>query len=105
MKGYTYDINYNSNIYFVFVCLTFHLHKPILSVGLTGEGISLLIGDDDTFSTAVKPRKGFKITPALNARESSAFVVKARSKTLSHLERSWTPPALIPTSGAAGDSL
>ena len=82
-----------------------HVYKPILSVGLTGEGISLLTGNDDTFSTAVKPRKGFKITPALKARESSTFVVKARSKTLSHLERSWTPPALIPTSGAAGDSL
>ena len=80
------------------------MHKPILSVGLTGEGISLLIGNEDTFSTAVKPRKGFKITPALKARESSTFVVKARSKTLSHLERSWTP-ALISTSGAAGDSL
>ena len=75
----------------------------LLSVGLTGEGISLLI-DDDTFSTAVNPRKGFKITPALNALESSTFVVKARSKTLSHLDRSLTS-VLIPTSGGTGDSL
>ena len=37
---------------------------------------------------AVRPRKGFKMTPALKALESRVFVKSARSNTLSHLDLS-----------------
>ena len=38
------------------------------------------------FSTAVNPRKGFKITPARKALESSGPDVNARSRTLPNLD-------------------
>ena len=58
---------------------------PILSVGLTGEGTSLS-WYNRLFSTAVNPRKGFKITPARKALESSGPDVNARSRTLPNLD-------------------
>ena len=58
---------------------------PILSVGLTGEGMSLS-WYNRLFSTAVNPRNGFKITPARKALESSGPDVSARSKTLPNLD-------------------
>ena len=58
---------------------------PILSVGLTGEGTSLS-WYGKSFSTAVNPRKGFKMTPARKALESSGPDVKARSRTLPNFD-------------------
>ena len=58
---------------------------PILSVGRTGDGTSLS-WYDKSFSTAVRPRKGFKITPARNARESRGPDVSARSRTFPNFD-------------------
>ena len=67
----------------MYILVRFEL--PILSVGLTGEGTSLS-WYDKSFSTAVSPRKGFKITPARNARESRGPDVSARSRTFPNFD-------------------